>query len=75
MPRGHGHMMPDMDGYETIRKYSRGPRCSTLLILALTAKGNDGDREKCLDAGASDHISKAVNTDHLMSLMQVRLFR
>jgi len=68
-------MMPDMDGYETIRKIRVNPQSSTLPILALTAKAMKGDREKCLDAGASDYIAKPVNTDQLLSLMRVWLFR
>jgi CheY-like chemotaxis protein len=68
-------MMPDMDGYETIRKIRENPESSTLPILALTAKAMKGDREKCLDAGASDYIAKPVNTDQLLSLMRVWLFR
>jgi CheY-like chemotaxis protein len=68
-------MMPDMDGYETIRKIREGLRFRTLPILALTAKAMAGDREKCLDAGASDYIAKPVNTDQLLSLMRVWLFR
>jgi HAMP domain-containing protein/signal transduction histidine kinase/DNA-binding response OmpR family regulator len=68
-------MMPDMDGYETIRKIRENPQSSTLPILALTAKAMKGDREKCLDAGASDYIAKPVNTDQLLSLMRVWLFR
>jgi CheY-like chemotaxis protein len=68
-------MMPDMDGYETIRNIRADPRFSTLPIVALTAKAMAGDREKCIEAGASDYISKPVNTDHLLSLMRVWLFR
>ncbi|MBX3500353.1 MAG: HAMP domain-containing protein [Alphaproteobacteria bacterium] len=68
-------MMPDMDGYETIGKIRKSPSSSTLPILALTAKAMKGDREKCLDAGASDYIAKPVNTDELLSLMRVWLFR
>jgi CheY-like chemotaxis protein len=68
-------MMPDMDGYETIRNIREDTGFSTLPILALTAKAMAGDREKCLDAGASDYISKPVNTDQLLSLMRVWLFR
>ena len=68
-------MMPDMDGYATMREIRRIPRFRTLPILALTAKAMKGDREKCLDAGASDYIAKPVNTDQLLSLMRVWLFR
>jgi HAMP domain-containing protein/signal transduction histidine kinase/DNA-binding response OmpR family regulator len=68
-------MMPDMDGYETMREIRRKPELRTLPILALTAKAMKGDREKCLDAGASDYIAKPVNTDQLLSLMRVWLFR
>jgi signal transduction histidine kinase/HAMP domain-containing protein/DNA-binding response OmpR family regulator len=68
-------MMPDMDGYETIRKIREDLQFRTLPILALTAKAMAGDREKCLDAGASDYIAKPVNTDQLLSLMRVWLFR
>jgi CheY-like chemotaxis protein len=68
-------MMPDMDGYETIRKIRENSAFSALPILALTAKAMKGDREKCLDAGASDYIAKPVNTDQLLSLMRVWLFR
>jgi CheY-like chemotaxis protein len=68
-------MMPDMDGYETMRAIRRVPDFRTLPIVALTAKAMKGDREKCLDAGASDYIAKPVNTDQLLSLMRVWLFR
>jgi HAMP domain-containing protein/signal transduction histidine kinase/CheY-like chemotaxis protein len=68
-------MMPEMDGYETMREIRRDPQFRTLPILALTAKAMKGDREKCLDAGASDYIAKPVNTDQLLSLMRVWLFR
>jgi CheY-like chemotaxis protein len=68
-------MMPEMDGYETIREIRRVPEFRTLPILALTAKAMKGDREKCLEAGASDYISKPVNTDQLLSLMRVWLYR
>ncbi len=67
-------MMPDMDGYETIRTIRKNSRLLKLPILALTAKAMEGDSAKCLDAGASDYISKPVNTDQLLSLMR-RLIR
>ena len=68
-------MMPEMDGYETMREIRLKPKFRMLPILALTAKAMKGDREKCLDAGASDYIAKPVNTDQLLSLMRVWLFR
>jgi CheY-like chemotaxis protein len=68
-------MMPDMDGYTTMREIRRAPQFRALPILALTAKAMKGDREKCLDAGASDYIAKPVDTDQLVSLMRVWLFR
>ena len=68
-------MMPEMDGYETMREIRNAPEFRTIPILALTAKAMKGDREKCLNAGASDYIAKPVNTDQLLSLMRVWLFR
>jgi CheY-like chemotaxis protein len=68
-------MMPEMDGYETMREIRMSPEFRNLPILALTAKAMKGDREKCLEAGASDYIAKPVNTDQLLSLMRVWLFR
>ena len=68
-------MMPEMDGYTTMREIRSVPQFRTLPILALTAKAMKGDREKCLAAGASDYIAKPVNTDQLLSLMRVWLFR
>jgi len=68
-------MMPEMDGYQTMREIRRDPQYRTLPILALTAKAMKGDREKCLDAGASDYIAKPVNTEQLLSLLRVWLYR
>jgi CheY-like chemotaxis protein len=68
-------MMPEMDGYETLREIRKDARFRALPILALTAKAMKGDREKCLEAGASDYIAKPVNTDQLVSLLRVWLYR
>ena len=68
-------MMPEMDGYETMREIRKNPDFRTLPILALTAKAMKGDREKCLQAGASDYIAKPVNTDQLLSLLRLWLYR
>jgi CheY-like chemotaxis protein len=68
-------MMPEMDGYQTIAEIRNDMQFRNLPILAITAKAMKGDREKCLGAGASDYIAKPVNSEQLLSLMRVWLFR
>jgi signal transduction histidine kinase/CheY-like chemotaxis protein len=68
-------MMPEMDGYATIGAVRRMPQFHALPIIALTAKAMKGDREKCIDAGASDYISKPVDTEYLLALLRVWLHR
>jgi len=67
-------MMPEMDGYETTKAVRKMAKFKTLPIIALTAKAMKGDREKCIEAGASDYISKPVNPDQLLSLLRVWMF-
>jgi signal transduction histidine kinase/DNA-binding response OmpR family regulator/HAMP domain-containing protein len=68
-------MMPDLDGYDTIREIRALPRFQALPIVALTAKAMKGDREKCIDAGASDYIAKPVDPEQLIALLRLWLFR
>ena len=68
-------MMPEMDGYETTRAIRKLSKFKKLPIIALTAKAMQGDRQKCIEAGASDYIAKPVDTDQLLSLLRVWLYR
>lgn len=68
-------MMPELDGYETMRLIRQVDKFKSLPIIALTAKAMKGDREKCLEAGASDYIPKPVDSEQLLSLLRVWLYK
>jgi len=68
-------MMPEMDGYQTMEVIRKKAEFRRLPIIALTAKAMKGDREKCLEAGASDYLAKPVNTEQLLSALRMWLHR
>ena len=67
-------MMPNMDGYETAKRIRQDKKLKKLPVIAVTAKAMTGDREKCINAGASDYITKPVDVDQLLSLLRVWLY-
>ncbi|MBE9562927.1 MAG: response regulator, partial [Proteobacteria bacterium] len=68
-------MMPEMDGYEAMRDIRNQPKHRNLPIIALTAKAMKDDKVKCIEAGANDYLAKPVDTNKLLSLMRVWLYR
>jgi len=68
-------MMPDMDGYDTMRAIRKFPKFRTLPMIAVTAKAMKGDRDKCIEAGASDYIAKPVDSSELLSMLRLWLHR
>jgi CheY-like chemotaxis protein len=68
-------MMPEMDGYETMQAIRQIKRYEDLPIIALTAKAMKADRDKCIEAGASDYIAKPLDIDQLLSMLRVWLYR
>jgi len=66
-------MMPELDGMETIREIRRDPKLKNLPIVAVTAKAMKGDREKCIEAGAWDSLSKPVDTEQLLAVLRAWL--
>ena len=66
-------MMPEMDGMETIREIRKIENLKNLPIVAVTAKAMKGDREKCIEAGAWDYLSKPVNTEHMLTVLRAWL--
>ena len=66
-------MMPEMDGYEAMKRIRSQAKFKSLPVIALTAKAMNDDKQKCIDAGANDYISKPIDVERLLSLMRVWL--
>jgi CheY-like chemotaxis protein len=66
-------MMPDLDGYETTRQIRQIEKLKSIPIIALTAKAMEGDKEKCLEAGANDYVTKPVDGDKLLAVLRNQL--
>jgi CheY-like chemotaxis protein len=68
-------MMPEMDGIDTMREIRKIPELKALPIIAVTAKAMKGDREKCIEAGAWDYLSKPVDTEQMLAVLRAWLHR
>ena len=68
-------MMPEMDGMDTMKAIRKLPNFRNLPIIAVTAKAMKGDREKCMEAGAWDYLSKPVDTEQMLSVLRGWLYR
>jgi CheY-like chemotaxis protein len=68
-------MMPEMDGIDTMREIRKAPSLKSLPIIAVTAKAMKGDREKCIEAGAWDYLSKPVDTEQMLAVLRAWLHR